>query len=187
MEIELVRRWVERAVLGLGLYPFAGEPWHAGRVRLTVTEATSEQHLLDDLRAEVATLDESDPEELETTLLIIPNMLRSFEDYNQFLDIADHCSETHSWRSRFQIASFHPEYQFAGTKPDAPENLSNRSPYPLLHVLRESTVSRVLDEYPNPDQIPSNNVATLRALSDARRREIFGPSSTTFRSPFTPA
>ncbi|MGZ0167707.1 MAG: DUF1415 domain-containing protein [Planctomycetales bacterium] len=185
MEIKLVRRWVEQAVLGLGLCPFAGEPWHAGRVRLVVTEATSEQQLLDDLRAEVATLDETDPELLETTLLIIPNLLRHFEDYNHFLDLVEELSETNGWTGSFQIASFHPEYQFAGTKPGDPENLTNRSPYPLLHVLRESTVSRVLDEHPNPVQIPSTNIATLRALSEERRREIFGHSATTFRSPFT--
>lgn len=174
MEIELVRRWVEQAVLGLGLCPFAGEPWHTGRVRLTVTEAASEQQLLDDLRVEVANLDQTDPELLETTLLIIPNLLRRFEDYNQFLNLADELCDTHGWTGRFQIASFHPDYQFEGTMPGDPENLTNRSPYPLLHVLREKTVSRALEEHPNPDQIPSTNIATLRALSDERRREIFG-------------
>ena len=173
MEVELVRQWVEQAVLGLGLCPFAGEPWHSGRVRLVVTEATSEQQLLDDLRAEVTTLDETDPELLETTLLIIPNLLRCFEDYNQFLDLADDLCDTHGWTGRFQIASFHPDYQFAGTKPGDPENLTNRSPYPLLHVLRESTVSRALEEHPNPDQIPETNIATLRALSDERCKTIF--------------
>ncbi len=173
MEIELVRRWIEEAVLGLGLCPFAGEPWHAGRVRLTVTEATSEQQLLDDLCLEVTTLDETDPELLETTLLIIPKLLRSFEDYNQFLDLADELFDTHGWTGRFQLASFHPDYQFAGTKPGDPENLTNRSPYPLLHVLRESTVSRALEEHTNPDQIPETNIATLRALSDERRKAIF--------------
>lgn len=173
MEIELVRRWVEEAVLGLGLCPFAGEPWHAGRVRLTVTEATSEQQLLDDLCLEVTTLDETDPELLETTLLIIPKLLRSFEDYNQFLDLADDLFDTHGWTGQFQLASFHPDYQFAGTKPGDPENLTNRSPYPLLHVLRESTVSRALEEHPNPDQIPETNIATLRALSDERCKTIF--------------
>lgn len=173
MEVELVRRWVEQAVLGLGLCPFAGEPWHSGRVRLTVTEAASEQQLLDDLCVEVTTLDETDPKLLETTLLIIPNLLRCFEDYNQFLDRIDELCNTHGWTGRFQIASFHPDYQFAGTKPGDPENLTNRSPYPLLHVLRESTVSRALEDHPNPDQIPSTNIATLRALSDERRKEIF--------------
>ena len=186
MEIELVRRWVEEAVLGLGLCPFAGEPWHAGQVRLIVSEAASEQQLLDDLCIEIATLDETEPEVLETTLLIIPNLLRRFEDYNQFLDLADELGDTHGWAGRFQIASFHPDYQFEGTKSGDPENLTNRSPYPLLHVLRESTVSRALEEHPNPDQIPSTNIATLRALNDERRKEIFNYSPTICRSPFPP-
>ena len=176
MEIELVSRWVEQAVLGLGLCPFAGDPWHTGRVRLTVTKAESEKQLLHDLRIELATLDETDPELLETTLLIIPNLLRHFEDYNQFLALADKLCETHGWAGRFQIASFHPDYQFKGTKPDAPENLTNRSPYPLLHVLRESSVRQALKEFPNSDQIPSTNIATLRALSAERRKDIFGQS-----------
>ena len=174
IETELVRKWVEQAVLGLGLCPFAGEHWHAGRVRLTVTAATSEQALLEDLRAEITTLDETDSKLLETTLLIVPNLLHDFGDYNQFLDLADELIEKHGWAGRFQIASFHPGYQFAGTKSDDPGNLTNRSPYPLLQVLRESTVSRALAEHPKPDQISSTNIATLRGLSEERRQEMFG-------------
>jgi hypothetical protein len=107
-------------------------------------------------------------------LLIVPNLLHEFSDYNQFLDLADALIKRNGWAGCFQIASFHPGYQFAGTKPDDLENLTNRSPYPLLHVLRESTMRRVLAEHPNSDQIPSTNIATLRALSEERRQEIFG-------------
>lgn len=174
IETELVRKWVEQAVLGLNLCPFAGEHWHAGRVRLTVTQATSEQELLEDLQAEFIRLDTTDPSVLETTLLIIPHLLQDFEDYNQFLEPVDQLLKQHGWTGRFQIASFHPGYQFAGTNLDAPENLTNRSPYPILHVLRESTVSRALSEHPDPDQIPTTNIATLRALSEDQRRNIFG-------------
>ena len=173
-EIGLVRKWMEQAVLGLGLCPFAGEHWHAGRVRLIVTAAESEQVLLDDLHAELTMLETTDPKILETTVLIVPNLLHDFSDYNQFLDLADALIKKSGWKGCFQIASFHPGYQFAGTKPDDLENLTNRSPYPLLHLLRESTVTRALAEHPNPDQIPSANVATLRALSEERRQEIFG-------------
>jgi uncharacterized protein len=173
-EIDLVRKWVEQAVLGLGLCPFAGEFWRAGRVRLTVTQATSEQELLEDLRVEIQTLHTTDSSQLETTLLIIPNLLLDFDDYNQFLDQVDELLESHDWVDLFQIASFHPGYQFAGTHPDDPENLTNRSPYPILHVLRESTVSQVLADHPDPDQIPETNIATLRALSAERRQQIFG-------------
>lgn len=173
-DIGLVREWMEQAVLGLGLCPFAGEHWHAGRVRLTVTVAASEQALLEDLHTELTILEATDSKLLETTLLIVPNLLHEFSDYNQFLDLADALIKRHGWAGCFQIASFHPGYQFAGTKSDDLENLTNRSPYPLLHVLRESTMSRVLAEHPNSDQIPSTNIATLRALSEERRQEIFG-------------
>lgn len=173
-EIELVRNWVEQAVLGLGLCPFAGEHWHAGRVRLVVTDATSEANVLDALRVEVEFLDQADPAVTETTLLIIAKLLHEFEDYNEFLGRVNELGERLGWTGHFQIASFHPNYQFAGTRPDAPENFTNRSPYPLLHVLRESTVTRVLADYPDPDQIPSTNIATLRGLSDERRQAIFG-------------
>lgn len=174
IEMELVRKWVEQAVLGLGLCPFAGEHWDAGRVRLAVTAATSERQLLDDLGAEIAALGEADPQQVETTLLIVTHLLQDFVDYNQFLDRTDELIRDHGWGGQFQIASFHPDYRFAGITADDPGNLTNRSPYPLLHILRESTVSQALAEHPNPDQIPATNIATLRALSDERRREIFG-------------
>ena len=173
-EIELVREWVEQAVLGLGLCPFAGEHWHAGRVRLVVTEATSQEGVLEALRVEVQILAQADPAVTETTLLIVVNLLREFGDYNEFLGRVDELGKRLGWTGHFQIASFHPHYQFAGTRPDDPENLTNRSPYPLLHVLRESTVTRVLADYPDPDQIPSTNIETLRGLSDERRQAIFG-------------
>lgn len=118
IETELVRNWVEQAVLGLNLCPFAGEHWHAGRVRLTVSPATSEHELLEDLRSEINRLDTTDPGLLETTLLIIPHLLQVLEDYNQFLDPVDQLLCQHGWTGRFQIASFHPKYQFAGTKPE---------------------------------------------------------------------
>ncbi|MFT5323627.1 MAG: hypothetical protein ACI8P0_001477 [Planctomycetaceae bacterium] len=174
IEIELVREWVEQAVLGLGLCPFAGEHWHAGRVRLVVTEATSEEEVLEALRVEVQLLEKADPAVTETTLLIVVNLLREFGDYNEFIGTVDELGERLGWTGHFQIASFHPDYQFAGTRPDDPENLTNRSPYPLLHVLRESTVTRVLADSPDPDQIPLTNIATLRGLSDERRQAIFG-------------
>jgi len=173
METELVRTWVERAVLGLGLCPFAGEHWQAGRVHLAVATAVNERELIEELRVEIVRLDTTDSKQLETTLLIVPHLLHDFEEYNQFLDHADVLISEHGWTGRFQIASFHPDYRFAGTESDDPGNLTNRSPFPLLHVLRESTLSQALSEHPDPDQIPLTNVTTLRALSEERRQEIF--------------
>jgi hypothetical protein len=173
IEIELVKNWVEQAVLGLGLCPFAGEHWHAGRVRMTVSNATSKEQLLRDLHNELKMLASADSTELETTLIVVPNMLQDFGDYNQFLDQADQLIQQNEWPGVFQIASFHPDYQFAGTRTDDPSNLTNRSPFPLLHVLRETTLSQALSEYPNPEQIPETNIATLQALSLERRQELF--------------
>jgi hypothetical protein len=173
-ETGLVCNWLEQAVLGLGLCPFAGEHWSAGRVRLTVTAATSERVLLEDLQVELSILETTDSSLIETTVLIVPKLLREFSDYNQFLDLADALIKEQGWAGRFQIASFHPGYQFEGTKYDDLENLTNRSPFPLLHLLRENTISRALAQHPNPDQIPLTNIATLRALSEKSRQEIFG-------------
>ncbi len=170
----LVCNWLEQAVLGLGLCPFAGEHWSAGRVRLTVTAATSERVLLQDLQVELSLLETTDSSLIETTVLIVPKLLREFSDYNQFLGLADALIEEQGWAGCFQIASFHPGYQFEGTKYNDPENLTNRSPFPLLHLLREITISRALAQHPNPDQRPLTNIATLRALSEKSRQEIFG-------------
>ncbi|MDA0589137.1 MAG: DUF1415 domain-containing protein [Planctomycetota bacterium] len=174
VESDRVRKWVEQAVIGLGLCPFAGEHWQAGRVRLAVTKATTQQTLLSDLGIEIAALDEADPKRLETTLLIVPGMLLDFDDYNQFLDLTEALIQERGWEGRFQIASFHPDYQFAGTELDDPGNLTNRSPFPILHILRESSVSRALAGHPDPDQIPLANIARLKSLSAKRRAEIFG-------------
>ncbi len=173
-ETDLVRRWVEQAVIGLGLCPFARNHWDAGRVRLATTAAASQEALLEALRIEVVFLEQADPILIETTLLIVTKFLRDFGDYNQFLSTVDDFGAAHGWTGRFQVASFHPDYQFAGTDAGDLQNLTNRSPYPLLHVLRESTVTEAIQEHPNPAQIPIINVKMLRGLSDERRQAIFG-------------
>ena len=167
---------MEEAVLGLGLCPFAAEPWNAGRVRLSVSCATSQNELLEELRQEIETLSLTDPDTIETTLLIIPGVLLDFSEFNQFLDLTDGLITQHDWTGEFQIASFHPKYQFANTQPDDPSNLTNCSPYPILHILRESSMTRALETYANPERIPITNVETLQNLSEQRRREIFGPA-----------
>ena len=102
------------------------------------------------------------------------NLLADFGDYNQFLNVADDLLIDNDWEGEFQVASFHPHYQFADTEPADVENLTNRSPYPLLHLLRESSVTKAVDGHPDPERIPEDNIATLRSLSEERRRKIFG-------------
>ncbi|HEY0917333.1 MAG TPA: DUF1415 domain-containing protein, partial [Solimonas sp.] len=162
-EIETaVRQWLERVVIGLNLCPFAARPVLGGRVRVFVSAATTELDLLTDLQLELARLDETPSAQLETTLVVAPDMLADFLDYNDFLDRADELLQSFEWDGTYQVASFHPKYQFDGTEPDDPENLSNRSPYPMLHLLREDSVEAAVEAHPDVDGIPEANIRRLR-------------------------
>ena len=164
--VEATRRWLEKAVIGLNLCPFAGQPWRQGRVRLRVSEATSLQSLAQDLADELLALNEADPAERETTLLIHPHVLGDFLDYNDFLDIADGLLEQLELDGILQVASFHPDYQFADCPPDDPANCTNRSPWPMLHLLREASIEAATAKHPDPDAIYQRNIETLRALGN---------------------
>ena len=162
--IEATRRWVERAVVGLNLCPFARAPFIQGRIRYAVSHARDTDALLDDLCGELQSLAAADAAECETTLLIHPHVLGDFLDYNDFLDVADAAVETLKLDGVLQVASFHPQYQFADTAPDDVENASNRSPFPTLHLLREASVERAADAMSDPDEIYRRNIDTLRKL-----------------------
>lgn len=159
--IEAVRRWLQRVVVGMNLCPFAKRELVKDRIRFVVTDAPSEDRLLAALQSELQRL-ESDAA-IETTLLIHPHVLQAFCDYNQFLDVADQLLVQMQLDGVYQIASFHPDYQFAGTAPDAAENYSNRSPYPLLHLLREDSLEHAIAGYPDVEQIPARNIALMNA------------------------
>ena len=174
-EIEAaVRQWLERVVIGLNLCPFAARPVLGGRVRVFVSAATTELDLLTDLQLELARLDETPVAQLETTLVVAPQMLADFLDYNDFLDRADELLQSFEWDGTYQVASFHPQYQFDGTEAHDPENLSNRSPYPMLHLLREDSVEAAVEAHPDVDGIPEANIRRLRGLTPEQRRELFG-------------
>ena len=158
------QQWLERAVIGLNLCPFAKAEHVHGRIRYSVSEATQPTDLLLALEHEIAFLLAQDPAKTETTLLIVPHMLADFLDYNDFLDEADSMLEHADPDVQLQIASFHPQYQFAGTQPDDIENFTNRSPYPMLHLLREDSVERAVDTFPDAALIYKRNIATLRKL-----------------------
>lgn len=162
--IEATRRWVERAVVGLNLCPFARAPFIQGKIRYAVSHARDTDRLLDDLCGELQSLAAADAGECETTLLIHPHVLGDFLDYNDFLDVADAAVETLKLDGVLQVASFHPHYQFADTAPDDVENASNRSPFPILHLLREASVERAADAMSDPDEIYRRNIDTLRKL-----------------------
>ena len=162
-----MQAWLEQFVLELNLCPFARQPWEAGSVLLQVSDARDDVGLLNDLHAALQLLDETDQQETETLLLVVGNMLEDFHDYNDFLDLADALLEQFAWEGKYQIASFHPQYQFAGTAPDDASNYTNRAPWPILHLLRESSVAQVLKSYPDPERIPERNIDTMDALGRA--------------------
>ena len=168
-----VRDWLATIVVGLNLCPFAAQPMRSGRVRVFVSEARDELELLTDLQLELQKLDDSKPDAIETTLIAIPHMLSAFADYNDFLDQADALLERFEWSGIYQIASFHPQYQFAGTLPDDPENLTNRAPYPLLHLLREDSVEAAIEAHPDVDAIPDDNIRRMREMDAAERAQRF--------------
>jgi uncharacterized protein len=162
--IGATRRWLERSVIGLGLCPFAESVYMSQRVRFRVSGQTSAAGLLEDLQSELLYLHGQDPSTCETTLLIHPFTLNDFIEYNDFLDVCDAAVVDLDLEGELQVASFHPQYQFAGTRPSDIENCTNRSPYPMLHLLREASIERALAGVPDPDEIYRRNVLTLRAL-----------------------
>lgn len=161
---QAVRRWLERIVIGLNLCPFAKAVYVKRQVRIVVCDATTESDLLAQLDAELRLLRDADPDAIDTTLLVHPRVLQDFDDYNQFLDAADALLASLQLDGTLQIASFHPHYRFAGTGPDDVENLTNRAPYPLLHLLRESSIDRAVGAFPDPEAIIARNIATVTAL-----------------------
>lgn len=168
-----IQRWLDEVVIGLNLCPFAGKPRRNKQLKIHVCDANSEEMLLQELQSELAYIDEQPTQELETTLLVIPHILAKFADYNQFLNLADALLKEFSWQGDYQIASFHPHYCFAGRDPDAAENLTNRSPYPILHILREASLEAALTHYKEPEKIPAANIIRMESLSKAEKKELF--------------
>lgn len=162
--IAATRAWLERAVIGLDLCPFARAVHASNRIRYALSDATTPAALLEDFVAELHYLAAADASETETTLLIHPHALGDFLDYNDFLDVADAATDSLGLSGQIQVASFHPDYRFAGTAPGDIENFTNRSPYPMLHLLREASVARTVAAHPDTATIYKNNIATLRRL-----------------------
>ncbi|MEN5118535.1 DUF1415 domain-containing protein [Luteimonas sp. TWI662] len=161
------RRWVERAVIGLNLCPFAKAVYVKDQVRFVLCEATTPQALLERLGEELRHLRDTPVQTTDTTLLVHPHVLQDFLDYNDFLDAADALVESLDLDGVLQVASFHPDYRFAGVPDDDIGNCTNRSPYPTLHLLREDSVERAVAIYPDPDAIVERNIHTLQRLGHA--------------------
>jgi hypothetical protein len=173
--VAATRNWLEKAVLGLRLCPFAATPYLRGLIRYRVSEQQSCEGLAEDLEQELLHLAATEPHLCETSLLIHPHVLGDFLSYNQFLNQADAVVAALGLEGVLQIASFHPAYQFAGSAPDDVENCSNRSPYPMLHLLREASVGQASASYPDVSEIGNRNIATLRELGAAGFRDLLAP------------
>jgi hypothetical protein len=171
--IAATRQWLERAVIGLQLCPFAAAPHLNNRVRYCVSAQRSGAGLLDELSDELRALHDADPLTCETTLLIHPQALTDFLEYNDFLDACDGAVEQLGFDGELQVASFHPRYQFAGTGAQDIENYTNRSPYPMLHLLREASVARAVASFPHIDSIGARNEETLRRLGHEGWRQLW--------------
>lgn len=169
--ISRVKRWIETAVIGLELCPFAKTVYLENKVRYVVSETQTMDSLMQELYQQCQYL--IDMPEIETGLLIIPGQLDDFAEFNLILDQVDALIEAYEWTGVFQIASFHPNYQFENTNIDDRENWTNRSPYPILQILRESSVERVVSNYPNPEQIPGKNIRKLTEMEASKFYSIF--------------
>lgn len=161
------RAWVNRAVIGLNLCPFAKAVQVKGLVRYVVSEANDGESLRADLREELQRLAEADPDKLETTLLVHPHVLTDFLDFSYFLPSATSVLRSLGLNGTLQIANFHPDYQFADTERDDVTNATNCSPYPTLHLLREDSIDRAVAAFPDPQAIYANNMRTLESLGKA--------------------
>ena len=156
--------WLERAVIGLNLCPFAKAVHVKNQIRYVVSEATSVETLIENLLLELNHLANASVEEIDTTLIIHPHVLSDFLDYNDFLEVADGAVEELGLTGEIQVASFHPQYQFADTEPEDITNYTNRAPYPTLHLLREASVERAVAAFPEAAEIFEKNMATLEKL-----------------------
>ena len=162
--VAATRLWLERAVIGLNLCPFAKAVLAKQQVRFVASDASTPDALLSQLGEELLLLRDTPAGQIDTTLLIHPGVLTDFLDYNDFLDKADALVEALGLDGVLQVASFHPDYQFADSAADAVENFTNRSPFPTLHLLREDSVSRAVGAFPDPDAIVERNIEALRQL-----------------------
>lgn len=166
--IAATTEWLEKFVIGLNLCPFAKAIHVKNQIRYVVSTANNSDALLADLKRELCLLVAADPEQIESTLLIHPDVLPDFVEYNEFLSVCDSAIAELELDGIIQVASFHPLYQFADTKVDDVTNYTNRSPYPTLHLLREESVTRALETFPDAAGIYEKNIATLRKLGKAK-------------------
>ena len=161
---EHTKQWLEKAVIGLNLCPFAKAPHVKNLIRIVVSEARHLDGFLEDLDRELQLLGNTPASELETTLLVHPTLFPDFETFNQMLEIADDAVVENKLEGIIQIAPFHPDFQFEGTEADDISNYTNRSPYPTLHLIREDSISKAAEAFPDASAIFDRNIALLEKM-----------------------
>ena len=162
--IAATRHWLEKAVIGLNLCPFAKAVYVKEQVRYVVSEAKHLDGLLEDIDREIDFLAQADPAAVDTTLIMHASLLEDFLDFNDFLDIVDEAVSEQGHEGVIQVAAFHPQWQFADTEPDDIGNYTNRAPFPTIHLLREASVTRAVDAFPEAESIYERNIETLNRL-----------------------
>lgn len=170
--LQHTQAWLEKAVIGLNLCPFAKAVHVKGQIRWVLSDATEPGALLQLLQQELAFLAEADPEAVDTTLIVHPQVLQDFLDFNEFLGVADDLLAQMDLEGVLQIASFHPQFQFADAKSDDISNATNRSPYPTLHLLREDSIARAVEAFPEAETIYERNIETLERLGPEGWRRL---------------
>ena len=171
--IEATQNWLDKAVIGLNLCPFAKAVQAKGQIRFVLSDAQDTETLLAELVNELRHLADTDPAVTDTTLLVHPQVLNDFLDFNDFLELADAALEQLELEGVLQIAPFHPQFQFEGTEPDDVGNFSNRAPFPTLHLLREDSIDRAVEAFPEAEAIFESNIETLHALGAEGWHRLF--------------
>ncbi|MGQ2980809.1 MAG: DUF1415 domain-containing protein [Polaromonas sp.] len=167
------RQWLEKAVIGLNLCPFAKAVYVKNQVRLVVSQARHADDLLEELDRELDLLVATPADQIDTTLLIHPTLFEDFLDFNDFMEIAEGVVDEHALEGVVQLASFHPKFQFEGTEPDDLGNFTNRAPFAILHLLREESVERAVQAYPDAESIFERNIETLNQLGLAGWQALY--------------
>lgn len=155
--ISQTKTWLETVVIGLNFCPFAGREFRKGSINYVVVNSSDRKEILTKLALEFQRLDENTA--IETTLIILPGQFHDFTKYLDMIDLCQDLLEEEDYEGTYQIASFHPSYLFAGSKESDASNYTNRSPYPMIHILREASISKVLENFPDPEGIPERNIA----------------------------
>lgn len=169
---EATRDWLQGVVLKHNLCPFAHKPWRDGTVRIVASDASSEAALIEDLCNEIHELLLIKPEDRETTVIAVSQILKDFDAYLDFVDVANNLLSVNSWEGELQIASFHPDYVFEGSNEEDPGNYTNRAPFPLLHLIREASITQAVEGHPDIERIPERNVRLLETMDEEHFAEV---------------